>query len=174
MQDARAREKEFFLSKPEYADLPNFGTGYLSEKLSAHLINEIMKNLPSIQSYIESTISKTQAELTALGGDVAGTRGSMLHMVLQLCHKLEKAFDKIVDGGKDGEARARGPQQAQTSRHHMPDAGHHTLLTNSQDGIATHMALPRYDGEHGGMLTSSAALRYMCTLCRRREGLGRV
>lgn len=103
MAEARSREKEFFLSKSEYTDLPNFGTGYLSEKLSAHLIGEIMKNLPSIQSYIETTVANTAKELSALGGDVAGSRGSMLHMVLQLCQKLEKSFDKIVDGGKDGE-----------------------------------------------------------------------
>jgi hypothetical protein len=29
------------------------GTQYLAEKLSTHLINEIMKNLPSISQYID-------------------------------------------------------------------------------------------------------------------------
>jgi hypothetical protein len=53
MKDARAREKEYFLSKAEYADLPNTGTTFLADKLSTHLINEIMKNLPSITSYID-------------------------------------------------------------------------------------------------------------------------
>jgi hypothetical protein len=80
----------------------NTGTGFLSEKLSAHLINEIMKALPSIQSYIEGTIAKLSKELTALGGDVSHSRGAMLHMTLQLCHKMERAFERIVDGGKDG------------------------------------------------------------------------
>jgi dynamin 1-like protein len=53
MKDARSREKEFFLGRPEYADLTNTGTGYLAEKLSQHLIAEIMKQLPSISSFID-------------------------------------------------------------------------------------------------------------------------
>ncbi len=53
MKDARSKEKDFFLGKAEYADLQNTGTTYLAEKLSAHLINEIMKSLPSISSYID-------------------------------------------------------------------------------------------------------------------------
>eukprot|EP00198_Chlamydomonas_reinhardtii_P011594 XP_001700931.1 dynamin-related GTPase [Chlamydomonas reinhardtii] len=106
MKDARAREQEFFKGKPEYQDLQvrggNTGTTFLAEKLSNHLINEIMKSLPSIQSYIEGTIAKLQKELTALGGDVSHSRGAMLHMTLQLCQKMERAFERIVDGGKDG------------------------------------------------------------------------
>lgn len=53
MKDARQREQDFFQSVPSYADLPNTGTTYLAEKLSTHLINEIMKNLPSISAYID-------------------------------------------------------------------------------------------------------------------------
>ena len=131
MKDARTKEKEFFLSKPEYADLGNVGTTYLAEKLSAHLINEIMKSLPSITSYIDQrwglgqymaprisslcnfllwmdrsrfcSISKLEKDLKALGGDIKDGRGSMLHLILTLCRKLEEAFAKIVDGGRDGE-----------------------------------------------------------------------
>ena len=53
MSDARKAEKEFFLSRPEYADLTNIGTTFLADKLSAHLIRESHKNLPSITSYID-------------------------------------------------------------------------------------------------------------------------
>jgi dynamin 1-like protein len=49
------------------------------------------------------SIAKTEAELKALGGDISYGRGSMLHLILTLCHKLEKAYTKIVDGGRDGE-----------------------------------------------------------------------
>ncbi|GFH31615.1 hypothetical protein HaLaN_30692 [Haematococcus lacustris] len=38
----------------------------------------------------------------------------MLHLILTLCHKLEKAFAKVVDGGKDGEARAGQGQRGET------------------------------------------------------------
>eukprot|EP00798_Chlamydomonas_sp_ICE-L_P016681 gene16681-22940_t len=75
---------------------------YLSEKLSTHLINEIMKNLPSISSYIDQNIAKLERDLKALGGDVNFGRGSMLHLILKLCRKVEEAFMRIVDGGKDG------------------------------------------------------------------------
>lgn len=53
MKEMRGRELEFFSSTPAYADLNNVGTGFLAEKLSNHLINEIMKNLPSISQYID-------------------------------------------------------------------------------------------------------------------------
>uniref|UniRef100_A0A7S0WQS1 Dynamin GTPase n=1 Tax=Chlamydomonas leiostraca TaxID=1034604 RepID=A0A7S0WQS1_9CHLO len=105
MKEARAREREFFSSTPAYADLTNIGTGYLADKLSNHLINEIMKNLPSISQYIDQNISRLEKELKALGGDLNYGRGSMLHLILTLCHKLEKAFAKLVDGGRDGGER---------------------------------------------------------------------
>ena len=55
MDVMRSREKEFFKSMPQYADLSNVGTGYLAETLSKVLINEILKKLPSIQQYIDET-----------------------------------------------------------------------------------------------------------------------
>lgn len=82
-----------------------------------HLINEIMKNLPSISAYIDQNVAKLEKELKALGGDVNHGRGSMLHLILTLCRKLEEAFAKIVDGKKDGGERilevcVRDPQVA--------------------------------------------------------------
>ncbi|GAX77714.1 hypothetical protein CEUSTIGMA_g5157.t1 [Chlamydomonas eustigma] len=102
MKDARSREKDFFLGRPEYADLSNIGTGYLAEKLSQHLIAEIMKQLPSISSFIDQSIAKLEKELKDMGGDIKEGRGSLLHLILTLCRKLEEAFAKIVDGGRDG------------------------------------------------------------------------
>ena len=55
MVEARSREKQFFLGQEEYKDLENTGTTYLAEKLSRHLINEITRKLPEIQSYIDKT-----------------------------------------------------------------------------------------------------------------------
>jgi dynamin 1-like protein len=55
MLEARSREKDFFVNKEEYKDLENTGTTYLAEKLSRHLINEITRKLPEIQSYIDKT-----------------------------------------------------------------------------------------------------------------------
>lgn len=54
MFQTRQREDDFFNSTSAYTDLPNRGTTYLTEKLSTHLVNEIMRNLPSISQYIES------------------------------------------------------------------------------------------------------------------------
>lgn len=105
MKEARGREKEFFTSSQAYADLKNTGTGFLAEKLSQHLINEIMRNLPSISQYIDQNILRLEKELKALGGDIKYGRGSMLHLILTLCHKLEKAYTKVVDGGQDGGER---------------------------------------------------------------------
>jgi hypothetical protein len=54
MHQTRQREDDFFNSTSAYTDLPNRGTSYLTQKLSTHLVNEIMRNLPSISQYIET------------------------------------------------------------------------------------------------------------------------
>eukprot|EP00878_Enallax_costatus_P010925 GHUV01011411.1.p1 GENE.GHUV01011411.1~~GHUV01011411.1.p1 ORF type:complete len:539 (+),score=197.47 GHUV01011411.1:556-2172(+) len=105
MAEARGREKEFFLSSEPYRDLDNTGTTYLANKLSAHLINELTRKLPEIQSYVDKTIHDYQSQLKSLGQDVTGNRGKMLHLILTLCQKVEKAFNKIVDGGEGGGER---------------------------------------------------------------------
>jgi hypothetical protein len=48
------------------------------------------------------SIHDYQCQLKALGQDVTGNRGKMLHLILTLCQKVEKAFNKIVDGGEGG------------------------------------------------------------------------
>ena len=48
-------------------------------------------------------ISDYKTQLKSLGNDVTGNRGKMLHLILTLCQKVEKAFCKIVDGGEGGE-----------------------------------------------------------------------
>lgn len=105
MTDARAREIEFFRSSDSYRDLDNIGTTYLANKLSNHLINEITRKLPDIQSYVDKTIHDYQSQLKSLGQDVTGNRGKMLHLILTICQKVEKAFNKIVDGGEGGGER---------------------------------------------------------------------
>ena len=49
MAEARKKELEFFKGSKHYSDLKNVGTGFLSSKLSTHLINAIRKQLPIIQ-----------------------------------------------------------------------------------------------------------------------------
>jgi dynamin 1-like protein len=105
MAEARSREAEFFRAADAYRDLDNTGTTYLANKLSNHLISEITRKLPEISSYIDRTIGDYKAQLTALGSDVSGNRGKMLHLILSLCQKVEKAFTRIVEGGEGGGER---------------------------------------------------------------------
>lgn len=105
MPEARAREQEFFRSTDTYRDLDNTGTTYLANKLSNHLISEITRKLPEIQSYVDKTIGDYKSQLSALGHDVSGNRGKMLHLILTLCQKVEKAFTRIVEGGEGGGER---------------------------------------------------------------------
>ena len=46
-----------------------------------------------------------RAQLASMGNDVTGNRGKMLHLILTLCHKVERAFGRIVDGGEGGGER---------------------------------------------------------------------
>jgi hypothetical protein len=54
MDESRNREMDFFRQHSSYKELENIGTPYLSKKLSNHLISEILKQLPSIQAFIDT------------------------------------------------------------------------------------------------------------------------
>jgi hypothetical protein len=49
------------------------------------------------------SISQHKKDLQALGADVMGNRGQMLHLILRLIQQVERAFEKTVDGGQGGE-----------------------------------------------------------------------
>ena len=95
MDVARKKELEFFQSKPQYQGLRNVGTTFMSSKLSSHLIGAIRRQLPVIQHNISEGIISLEKELESLGGPGAATRGSMIHLVLQLCRTFEEAFTKV-------------------------------------------------------------------------------
>jgi len=105
MGEARARENAFFAQHQSYGALENVGTDFLSKKLSAHLINEIARKLPEIQSFVDTAVADYRRQLRDLGNDVAGNRGKMLHLILTICQKVERHFSRIVDGGEGGGER---------------------------------------------------------------------
>ena len=84
MEEARKKELDFFKGSRHYSDLKNVGTGFLSSKLSTHLINAIRKQLPVIQHSINDGIINLERELEALGGPAVTTRGAMVHLILQV------------------------------------------------------------------------------------------
>lgn len=95
MDIARKKELEFFQSKQQYQGLRNVGTTFLSSKLSGHLIGAIRRQLPVIQHNISEGVISLEKELESLGGPGAATRGSMIHLVLQLCRTFEETFGKV-------------------------------------------------------------------------------
>ena len=95
MDIARRKELDFFQGKPAYSGLRNVGTTFLSTKLSSHLIGAIRRQLPVIQHNISEGIINLEKELESLGGPGAATRGSMIHLVLQLCRTFEDVFTKV-------------------------------------------------------------------------------
>ena len=102
MQAARARELDFFRSKPCYASLKNVGTSFLSARLSEHLVGAIKRALPTISAGIGDGIAGLEKELEQLGGPAVEGRGGMVHLLLQLTRQFEEAFAQAVDGGKNG------------------------------------------------------------------------
>lgn len=96
MEIARKKELDFFKGTKSYADLRNVGMGHLSQKLSNHLVGAIRKQLPVIQHNINEGIISLEKELESLGGPQSGSRGGMIHLVLQLCRTFEEAFAKVL------------------------------------------------------------------------------
>ena len=88
MTEARKKELDFFKGSRHYSDLKNVGTGFLSSKLSTHLINAIRKQLPVIQHSINDGIIGLDRELESLGGPAVVTRGAMVHLILQVALRI--------------------------------------------------------------------------------------
>ena len=68
MREAREKELMFFRQHPAYGSSKNVGTGFLSVKLSNHLISSIRKQLPVITHSINEGIVNLEKELEAMGG----------------------------------------------------------------------------------------------------------
>ena len=68
MREARDKELAFFRQHPAYNSSKNVGTGFLSVKLSNHLISSIRKQLPVITHSINEGIVAMEKELEAMGG----------------------------------------------------------------------------------------------------------
>ena len=76
MAEARSKELEFFKGHSQYRELKNIGTGFLSVKLSNHLIGAIRKQLPVITHSINEGIVSLEKELESMGGAQVGSKGS--------------------------------------------------------------------------------------------------
>ena len=76
MQEARAKELSFFKGHSQYASCKNVGTGFLSVKLSNHLIGAIRKQLPVITHSINEGIVSLEKELESMGGAQVGDHGA--------------------------------------------------------------------------------------------------
>ena len=97
MADARSKELGFFRSMPCYSNLKNVGTGFLSVKLSNHLIGAIRKQLPVITHSINEGIVNLEKELESMGGAQVPawrmrTHLCYLHMIERMCPPLWAAL----------------------------------------------------------------------------------
>lgn len=61
MQDARAKELQFFHGSRDYGGLKNVGTGYLSTELSEKLIGSVRRQLPNISGFVNKSVMDLQA-----------------------------------------------------------------------------------------------------------------
>ena len=68
MADARRQELDFFRSSPSYSGLRNVGTEFLAEKCAAYLQRAVSRQLPVIQDFLDTSISKLNADLEEMGG----------------------------------------------------------------------------------------------------------
>ena len=68
------RDPNALQSSEPYRDLDNTGTTYLANKLSNHLINEVTRKLPEIQSYVDKTCGGGQPRGGGVQGWQAGWR----------------------------------------------------------------------------------------------------
>ncbi|KAJ0053543.1 hypothetical protein Pint_01165 [Pistacia integerrima] len=115
---ARRREREFFVTSPDYGHLAGgMGSEYLAKLLSRHLESVIRTRIPGIISLINRSIDELEAELDHLGRPVAIDSGAQLYTILELCRAFDRVFQEHLDGGRPGGDRIYGVFDS-----HLPDA----------------------------------------------------
>eukprot|EP00210_Caulerpa_lentillifera_P005765 g5512.t1 len=149
MHAARSRESEFFSGNSEYSDLENVGTGYLSQKLSTHLLNEIKRALPGLLTSIKSEILALEKELAALGASMMDSRGQMVHFILKRCREFETTYSELIDRGKGGGERILEvfEQKLHGELHQLPfdqvlNVENVRRIISQADGIRPHLIAP--------------------------------
>lgn len=149
MDQARAKEMEFFKGNDAYKSLNNVGTEYLSVDLSEKLIASVRRQLPNISGFLNKSIMDLNKELAALGGPAASGRGEMVHAVLTIARKFETAFGKLIDGGKGGgelvltvfEKRLPDAVEKQPFKK-MLEVNYVKRVIEEADGIQPHLVAP--------------------------------
>ncbi|GHP02455.1 hypothetical protein PPROV_000121200 [Pycnococcus provasolii] len=149
LASARRAEMEFFTSHPAYRGLHNVGTPALSKKLSTFLEKTIRDQIPHIQNFVLEGIQALQAELRSLGGPAMASRGEMLHMVLTLCREFDRAYETLLDRGKNGGESILGVFESglKDSIHKQNFKGIFSLANvattiNEADGYQPHLIAP--------------------------------
>jgi GTPase SAR1 family protein len=149
MDQARAKELEFFQEKDEYRNFKNVGTGYLSSDLSDKLVASVRRQLPNISGFLNKSIMDLNKEVNALGGPSANGRGEMVHAVLTIARKFETQFGKLIEGGKGGgelvltvfEKRLPDAVEKQPFKK-MLEVNHVKRVIEEADGIQPHLVAP--------------------------------
>ncbi|WAQ82228.1 hypothetical protein PtA15_2A545 [Puccinia triticina] len=102
MEQALAKEDEFFRSHPAYRNIAHrCGTKFLAKTLNQVLMSHIRDKLPDMKARLNTLMGQTQQELNAFGGDSAfwgkQNRGSL---VLKLMTQFVKDFVSSIDGSQ--------------------------------------------------------------------------
>ncbi|XP_048319684.1 phragmoplastin DRP1E-like [Ziziphus jujuba] len=161
---ARQREREFFVTNPDYGHLASkMGSEYLAKLLSKHLESVIKARIPGIASLINKNINELEAELNYLGRPVAIDSGAQLYTILELCRAFDRIFKEHLDGGRPGGARIYGvfDHQLPAALRKLPFDRHLSFqnvknVVSEADGYQPHLIAP----EQGYRRLIDTALNY--------------
>ncbi|KAM0004703.1 putative dynamin stalk domain, dynamin, GTPase region, GTPase effector domain, Dynamin superfamily [Helianthus debilis subsp. tardiflorus] len=147
---ARRREREYFVTSPDYGHLASkMGSEYLAKLLSQHLESVIKAKIPGIISLINKGIDEMEAELDHLGRPIAIDAGAQLYTILELCRAFDKIFKEHLDGGRPGGDRIYGvfDLQLPAALRKLPFDKYLSLqnvrkLVSEADGYQPHLIAP--------------------------------
>ncbi|AGO09817.1 AaceriAAL174Cp [[Ashbya] aceris (nom. inval.)] len=99
VEDALAREEEFFSKHPAYRTISSkCGTRFLAKKLNQILLNHIREKLPDIKARLNTLIGQTEQELASYGGSNIISPESRAGLVLQMMNKFATNFVSSIEG----------------------------------------------------------------------------
>ncbi|KAI9143608.1 dynamin-related protein [Paraphysoderma sedebokerense] len=99
LDDARAKENEFFRTHPVYRCVAaKCGTSYLSKLLNSILMQHIRDKLPELKARLNILISQMQQELLSYGDPAFTGKAHRGSLILRLLTKYASDFTAAIDG----------------------------------------------------------------------------
>jgi dynamin 1-like protein len=121
MEEARRREREFFMSSPHYSGIADWnGSEYLCQRLGDHLKALISESLPDLRTRVKTQLEDLRAKLRSYGEQVSPEASRVV--ALDAISRYMEAYEDLLRGEPGGRIAKRfsGMYERERDEVHSP------------------------------------------------------